>query len=240
MTLSDLTLVILCGGLGTRLRSVISNAPKSMAPIGDRPLLDVLLDYYYHQGFRDFVLCTGYMRESIEDYYSAQARPYSISFSSEQTPLGTGGAVRSAIEAIRSDPFFVANGDTLVKCDFQGLLDAFESKDASAVIGLVHTSDVGAYGQVDVETSGEIGAFAEKGSRKGQGWVNGGVYVLSKRALHAGLPDVFSLERDLFPGLVGKGLCGFKMRSSIFVDIGTPAGYAEALSQSNIISTRLG
>ena len=213
---------VLCGGQGTRLRSVVSDRPKSMAPISGTPFLQLLLARLRSQGVGDVVLGTGYMAEKIERYF-ADGKQFAlrIRYSREHEPLGTGGALKLA-EPLISDPVLVLNGDTYVEWSLVPMLQLFTGKDADVVIVLQAVTDVTRFGSVALDHDGRITRFVEKGIRGGPGLINAGVYLLRKqivRDLPAG--TAISLEREVFPRLLDRGVYAL-VCTGLFIDIGIP------------------
>lgn len=226
--LRDINAVVLAGGLGTRLRSVVSDRAKVVAEIHGRPFLHYLFDQLAAAGIRHIVLCTGYMAEKVRaqigDYYGN----IGLTYSAETEPLGTGGALRLARPLLSSDPVLVMNGDSFCDVDLlQFAKDHFENR-AAASLALAKVSDISRFGAVDLNLDGAVSSFEEKGSRVGAGLINAGIYLLSREII-ASIPDgtAVSLERDVFPGLIGNGLHGF-VSCGKFIDIGVPADYHAA------------
>ncbi|MGI8890893.1 MAG: nucleotidyltransferase family protein [Chthoniobacterales bacterium] len=224
----DLRAVVLCGGLGTRLRSVVSDRPKSMALIGDVPFLQLLLQNLKDQGVREAILGTGYRAEQIEDFFqSGKELGLQIHYSREEKPLGTGGALKLA-EELLSDPVLVLNGDSYVEWSLPAMRDCCREREADIVMVLQEVPDVGRYGSVTMDHGGRVSEFVEKGSRGGAGLINAGIYLLRKEIvtqLSAG--SAISLERDVFPKFLGKKFYGVVARGT-FIDIGIPADLERA------------
>ena len=222
--------VILAGGLGTRLRAVLGDGPKPMAPIGDRPFLDVLIKDLVQQGLTRFILCVGYGRKRIIDYYRGRTDADFV-FSEEETPLGTGGAVRQAARYVRSNPFLVLNGDSFCSVDYAQFLAFHQDHDAalSIVVAGLHGRSDG--GSIELGNDRRITRFQEKAAVDGNGlvYINAGVYLLQRELPGAWQHSVpFSLEHDVFPALIAHKPCyGFPIDSEV-VDIGTPERYADA------------
>src|SRR5262249_7684664 len=150
---------ILCGGHGTRLRPVLADRPKSMAPISGTPFLQLLLDRLRSQGIGDVILGTGYMAERIESYFgSGNHFGVRIRYSTEDEPLGTGGALKLA-ESLISDPVLVLNGDSYVEWALVPMLELFKTKGADLVILLQAVSDVTRYGSVTLDQDGRVTQF---------------------------------------------------------------------------------
>jgi NDP-sugar pyrophosphorylase family protein len=225
----DVTAAILAGGLGTRLRSVVADRPKVLAPVGGRPYLTYLLDQLAGASIREVVLLTGdraaQVREALGETYAGLR----LIYSAEPTPLGTAGALRRALPHLSAPAVLLLNGDSY--CDVN--LDAFRlfHREQGAGVSLVLARVAGAsrFGQVRVGRGGRIVRFAEKCEARGAGWINAGVYLLDRGLIEeAPLRRPLSLERDLLPGWVAGGrVCGFQCEGR-FLDIGTPESYAEA------------
>ena len=226
--LSAITTVILAGGLGTRLRSVISDRPKVLAEVLDRPFLTYLLDQLSFAGARKVILCTGYMGDRVQEVYGNTYKSLHLLYSQEDEPLGTAGALRLALPLIESDHVLVMNGDSYIRTDLSCYVDWFFQIDRNASLFLVKVSDISRYGMVKIEKDESVSVFEEKGNAQGSGWINAGVYVLEKSLL-AAIPEgkAFSLERQFFPNFVGKGLYGYCFHGK-FIDIGIPETYLRA------------
>ena len=226
--LYDITAIILAGGLGTRLCSVVSDRPKVLAKICNRPFLTFLLDQLVSAKARDVVLCTGFMADKIHEIMGNTYKSLKIVHSREPEPLGTGGALRHALPYLKADPVLIMNGDSFVNIDLTVYMDWFFERDRQASILLVKVPDTGRYGKVIVAEDGFLSAFEEKVINSGPGWINAGICI-TKKSLVASMPagKSFSLEREFFPSLVGKGLYGFCSNGK-FIDIGTPESYHRA------------
>jgi len=222
------TAVILAGGLGTRLRPVLADRPKILASVGGRPFLACLFDQLAAAGLREVVLCVGYRGQQVEAAFGTSYQPLRLTYSFEDTPLGTGGALRQALHLMKSDPVLVLNGDSFCEADLRSLWDFHAAREAIATLLLTHVPDTRRYGRVHGDDDGQVQAFEEKGDHGGPGCISGGVYVLSRRVI-AEIPDQgpVSLEREVFPSWIGRGLYGC-LSEGRFLDIGTPASYAAA------------
>jgi NDP-sugar pyrophosphorylase family protein len=228
--LEDTTAVILAGGLGTRLREVVADRPKVLAEVNGRPFLSCLLDRLADVGIRRVVLCTGYMAELVCEAFGGRYRGMELLYSQEDTPLGTGGALRLALPLIDSDPVLVMNGDSFCDADLSDFAAHQYSRTARASLILVQTENVGRYGAVEVDGVGSVVSFMEKGSQSGEGMINAGIYLIPRQVIESissGSP--VSLERDVFPALIGKGLNAFHHYGR-FIDIGIPSDYYSASS----------
>ena len=245
--LSEMDVVILCGGLGKRLRPVVSGQPKVLAKIGERTFLDILIDNLIMQGFKNIILCVGYLKEQIKNYYDKN-QDYTITFSEEEEPLGTGGALKNAKTLIRSNPFMVMNGDSICKVNFRSFIDFHVEKEALLSIVLVRSKMTHDYGSVILDGSQRIIDFNEKVAGGNGNIINAGVYLMKnlsfkKKALpkkydtlggmekdiFSYMPEQsrFSLEYELFPKIVNNRCYGF-LTEGEFLDIGTPERYEKA------------
>jgi D-glycero-alpha-D-manno-heptose 1-phosphate guanylyltransferase len=221
------TAMILVGGLGTRLRSVVSDRPKPLAMVGDVPFLQILIDSLVHKGVRDFVLLAGYMSNMIESSIGSRyQRKLNVRFSLEERPLGTGGAVRNAA-GFATDPTLLVNGDTFFDADLGKLYDYHKGSKGEVTLSLLEVNDASRYGSVLVDSSGRITGFKEKAEgSSGVGLINGGLSFLSRDFI-LGLPEgeSFSMERDIYPSFVQTGKMFGLMQQAPFFDIGTPESY---------------
>lgn len=223
-------LVVLAGGFGTRLRGAIPEGlPKPMAPIEGRPFLEHLLDRAIAQGVNNIHLLVGYAGHVITDHFGAAYRDVPITYSVEDTPLGTGGALKAAVDHL-TDEFVFANGDTFADVDFSGLLGLLGSGPLS--MSLATIDDVGRYGSVITDGDAAVG-FREKGG-SGPGLVNAGTYGC-RRDLITSFPDhaAFSFETDFLGPELPKLRPHFQVVKSGIIDIGTPESYAFANGSVN-------
>lgn len=227
-----LPVVILCGGLGTRLRPITEDRPKPLVPVGDRPFLAHLLDRLEGEGVTEVILSTGHLGEQIEAFVERTDWPFSVRCVREEEPLGTGGALRYVAEEAGLEAFLAMNGDTLFSGSVGRLVDAHEDRDrAVASMALVQTDHPDRYGRVRFEAdTGQITGFEEKKpGGNGPVWINAGAYVLEPEvwtSIEAGTK--VSLEREVFPRWVGRRLYGCRFPDADFLDIGTPDDYRKA------------
>jgi NDP-sugar pyrophosphorylase family protein len=230
MDISNIEVFILCGGLGTRLRSVTGQHPKSLARIRNRPFLDILLDYLYGLGFRRFILGVGYKSDAIKRRYLHPAHPdMQILFSEEKTPLGTGGAVKNARRMIAGSDFLVLNGDSFCEFDPGRLFRLHQKKQSLVTILVRQVADGTDYGNIRLSRESRLLSFSEKIPTGGKTFINAGIYIFCKD-IFGRMPrkKQFSLEKDLFPRLTAKGsVFGLKTKGR-FIDIGTPERYLQA------------
>ena len=227
-SLGKIDVLILVGGKGTRLQSALTDRPKVLAPVAGRPFLSYLLDQLVSTGFRQVILCAGYKGEQIREAFGDQYNGLNIQYSQEPEPLGTGGAIRYGLPLIATDSALVTNGDSYVNCNLTDFLAWHLKNDLQASLLLTYLSDTSRYGRVEVDEEGRILKFDEKGAGHGPGWVNAGVYIFNKVLLESiPIGKFFSVERQFFPNLIGRGLHGFRTKGA-FIDIGTPESYARA------------
>lgn len=221
--------IVLAGGFGTRLRTVVSDVPKPLAPVAGRPFLAWLLDRLSGQGIRRVVLATGYLAEQVEDAFGARWAGMEIAYSVETKPLGTGGALRQAAAQLQGDAVHVLNGDTWLDYKSSALEAAARRAGRSVAIALARVDDLSRYGAVEV-SDGLATVFREKGET-GPGWINAGCYYFTSPALDA-LPrkPAFSLEQEVLqPLAIAREVVAFTDTSG-FIDIGVPEDYARAQS----------
>lgn len=221
--------IILAGGMGTRLKPLIHDVPKSMAPVNGRPFLEYQLDYIDRWGISRVVLSVGYKKELIRDHFGEQYKSVKLEYAIEEEPLGTGGAILNALRMINSHAVYVFNGDTYFDVNLQRLEDFRHIKESDACISLRFENDTSRYGKVEFDNNNRIISYQEKGESQGEGYINGGVYLIRKDyLLNFGLPERFSIEKDFFQRYYHTeefyGLRCF----SYFRDIGIPEDYQKA------------
>ena len=217
--------VLLVGGLGTRLRSAVHNQPKPMVMIKGRPFLEHLILQLKSRGLTDIVLCIGYLGEQVKRYFGDGGRwGVQISYSQEKESLGTGGAIELAERLIKEENFVVMNGDSFLDIDLNRLIDYHLEREALATMATVEIEDPARYGAVEINEKGEIESFVEKGRSSRSKLINGGIYVLNRRIFHYIPPGKVSLEKEVFPKLIGKGFYGMPVKG-FFIDIGVPEDY---------------
>mgnify|MGYP001074007923 CR=1 FL=1 len=219
--------IVLAGGLGTRLRGVVPDLPKPMAPVAGRPFLAWVLDRLVDAGFESTVLAVGYRHEVIREHFSDDYRGMALRYSVESTPLGTGGAIRLAAEHVSAYPVFVLNGDTFLELGYRAMLDAHRRACTSLSVAVCRVPDVGRYGALEIEND-RVHGFLEKGG-DGPGLINAGVYLLAAEILQqipVGQP--FSFEQQLLVPRV-KEIRPLAFRTEgRFIDIGIPEDFERA------------
>jgi NDP-sugar pyrophosphorylase family protein len=225
----DIPALLLVGGKGTRLRSVVPLAPKPMATVGEKSFLELLVRQLRSQGIHRLLMCSGYLAEQIEEKFGdGRAWDVSITYSREPEPRGTGGAVKLAQSHLAEFPdFLVMNGDSFLEMDFARLVQFHREHAGLASMAVVPVEDAGRYGTVRLDAERRVVGFAEKTGNNAPGVINAGVYVFN-RAIFDHIPSgPASLERDVFPEVLADGVHALEQRG-IFIDIGTPEDYARA------------
>ena len=227
--------IVLAGGRGTRLRSVVSHVPKPMAPVDGRPFLEHLLDYWISQGVTRVVISVGYMRDLIKDHFGPSYRNCAIKFADEEIALGTGGAVLNCLQQLEpKEPTLVLNGDTFFAVQLNELKQFHELRGAAITLSLFESSETSRYSGVRLGTDGEILDIGSETKADSLCYVNGGVFYFSSKILKKlkTLPiQVCNLESELISGLIASGerVSGYVSRAR-FIDIGTPGDYLRAPS----------
>lgn len=219
--------IILAGGFGTRLRSVVSDVPKPLAPVAGRPFLAWMLDALAAQGIGRVIVATGFMGESVIRACGEQWRGMQLAYSQESKPLGTGGAITLAFSLVHGDACLVLNGDTWLAFDYADFDQGWQTSDARLAIALAEVDDVSRYGAVEVEYQ-RVTGLVEKG-HLGAGYINAGVYGI-RRSLLGDFPelDSFSFENEvLVPAVKREPVFGYT-RTRDFIDIGVPLDYRRA------------
>ena len=230
----NLQAVILCGGLGTRLQACLPGTPKSLAPIAGRPFLEYLLRDLVAVGIRNIVLCTGHGGMEVRGHFGDGKKfGAAIQYSEEKESLGTGGALKNGQALIRSNPFLVLNGDTLLDIDYGRLVSKHSKAGAVVTLALTQVQDGGRYGNVMLLPNGQVTDLREKPREpisSGEAvWIYGGVCCVDERIFSeiGTAPPAVSLERDVLPRLTGRGLFA-ELFTGFFLDIGIPQDYERA------------
>ena len=227
--------ILLCGGMGTRLRSVVSDRPKPMADICGKPFLQYLLEMLREKGITEVIFALGYMGEMIEEYFQdGSAFGLKIAYSYEEEPLGTGGAIRNALPKILEEEVLVLNADTYFPMDYQGLYRFHQENDGDFSLATRAVTDISRYGAVRRDAAGRIMVWNEKLEDGGQplaGEINGGIYVM-KKSLIAEIPEgKQSLEQDCIPKWLSEGKRIFGLPfDGYFMDIGIPKDYQQFIT----------
>lgn len=234
--------LVLAGGLGTRIRSVLGDTPKLLAPIGGQVCLDLLLDWLRRQGARRVVLALGVGADQVCEYLDQHpAADLDIVRVIEPSPMGTAGAVRFARHALQSDPVIVVNGDTLLNADLCALLERHRAAMTLGTLLCTTVEDASRYGRVLVDEDGYISDFVEKdGTFRGPATVSAGAYVLSGELLdQIASGNAKSIEYDVFHKMPRRTLAAYSARFD-FTDIGTPESLAGADQQARQSASKIG
>ncbi|MBN2752109.1 MAG: nucleotidyltransferase family protein [Rhodospirillaceae bacterium] len=226
-TFDAINALILAGGLGTRLRPVVGDRPKALANVSGRPFLDHQLTWLSTVGVKRVLLALGHEAEPIRDHVAKDAGTnLDIVCSIENTPMGTGGAIRHALPLIDSETVLVLNGDTLVDVDLIAFA-AFHAQHPDGLsLVLTHLNDTSRFGRVICDDANQVRSFGEKNCA-GPGWINAGIYLMPRAAILTMPEGTFSLETDVLAAAPPPELYGFA-KGKGFIDIGTPESYARA------------
>jgi D-glycero-alpha-D-manno-heptose 1-phosphate guanylyltransferase len=221
--------IILAGGFGTRLRQMVPDLPKPMAPVGGRPFLEILLRSLAHKGFCRAVVSLGYMADTVVSHFGEHFAGMDLVYEIEHTPLGTGGAVRRALTRCDTDHAFVFNGDTFLDLDAAKVEAHWQMHHVPIIVGC-EVPDAERYGRLQTHQSRVVGFF-EKGV-SGPGLINAGSYVLPKQILDAFPADLpFSLEADFLAKKVASERFDLIVAGGQFIDIGVPEDYVRAQTE---------
>jgi len=229
MTENQIETIILAGGKGTRLKNVLDDRPKPMAVINNKPFLEWILLMLSKQGIQRAVISTGHLGKEIESYFAnSRDLGVEIEFVRDPFPLGTAGAIRNALDKTNSERVLVLNGDSYLRFKLSNFLNTHLSYNAKVSICLAQIEDSSRYGTVEVDNDGRVLAFLEKPLKKKPGLINSGVYLFERDVIKK-IPKgkIISLEIDIFPNLINKGLYGVQCEGT-FIDIGTPDSFNKA------------
>lgn len=223
--------IILAGGFGTRLQSVVADVPKPLAPIAGKPFLVWLMQAMMKDGVTGFTLSVHHQWEKIRDYFDANPIGVPVDYAVEEAPLGTGGAIAYALAHCKATaPVIVVNGDTFVGVDYKAIYDNHIQSGAKLTMVLRHLPDTSRYGVIVTEGS-TITSFA-KGEAGTPGLINAGIYIVSPDLfVPYGLPPAFSFEQDFLLPNVKKLRPNSVLARDYFIDIGVPEDYARAQAE---------
>lgn len=224
--------ILLAGGLGTRLRSVVSDRPKPMALIGDKPFMEYVVHELSRHGITDIIVAVGYKGTMVEEYFGDGSRMTSpdgqrltVRYAYEKELLGTAGAIKNAGRLVTEDSFFVLNADTFYQIDYGRLVRLQRQQGLDMALVLRQVPDVSRYGEAVLE-DGYLTAFNEKTTEARPGTINGGVYRMSRELLDEIPEGKVSLENEMIPSWMAKGRClGGFVNDGYFIDIGVPEDY---------------
>jgi len=220
--------VILAGGLGSRLRSLVSEVPKPMAQVTGKPFLSFLLDYLASSGVQRVILSVGYMHEAIRGCFGPSYNSMELSYVVEEKPLGTGGALKRSLSDARTGSILVLNGDSYLRLDASSFAGFHFSNRSTVTIAVKKMEECDRYGTVHLDGD-KVSAFAEKGLTK-SGYINAGVYLLDvdRCGLLEVKEDCFSFEKDFLQYRKGEGSVYAFICNDYFIDIGIPEDYMRA------------
>lgn len=220
--------IILAGGKGTRLQSVVNDVPKCMAKVANEPFLKHVFDYLEKQHFQHVVLALGYKAQSIIDWLNTQQRDFKISYVVEQEALGTGGAIQFASSKIIGDEMLILNGDTFFNIPTDTLFEVHKLKQADISLGLKPMINFDRYGTVNCNKDERIIKFNEKKQTK-EGLINGGVYLVNKKIFDKlNLPQKFSFEQEILEIKLDALAIYGQTFDNYFIDIGVPSDFEKA------------
>ena len=220
--------IILAGGFGTRLKYVVSDVPKPMAPINDKPFLEYIFEDLNKKGVTHVVLAVGYMKEKIEEYFKNQYKNIEISYSEENFPLGTGGAIKKAVSQCREEDIFIINGDTFYDVDLEKMRKFHIENKSSLTIAVKEMENFDRYGSLVIENN-KIIKFEEK-KPMSKGKINGGVYLIKKNIFQGVEEESFSFEKEILENeKTEKYAYG---SNGYFIDIGIPEDYYKFIEKN--------
>jgi len=223
--------IILAGGLGTRLRSAVPDLPKCMAPINGKPFIGYVIKHLQKQGITHFIFSLGYKSEVIEQYLQTEFPSLFYKTSVEDEPLGTGGAIKKALQIAKEKSVLITNGDTLFKIDVNVLAGFHTLSGSNCTLSLKPMKNFDRYGVVEVDKDHVITSFKEKQFYE-SGCINGGMYALHRnKFLEEELPDKFSFEKDYLEAYYDKRRMFGLMQDEYFIDIGIPEDYERAQAE---------
>lgn len=239
--------IILAGGLGTRLRPIVKDIPKPMADINGKPFLEYLVSFISALGVENIIISCGYKHDIIKDYFEGRSGDSKIYYSIEDKPLGTGGAIKKALESAclkNEENILILNGDTLFNIPIEEFYDFHKAKNSDLTLALKVLKNFDRYGAVEIDGSNRIVGFKEKKLQK-KGYINGGVYILNvgffiSLSLKLNLSDTFSFEKDFIEAYYNRKDCNFLGfffgEDNYFIDIGIPTDYELAKKELKAIN----
>ena len=219
--------IILAGGLGKRLREVVPDLPKPLAPVNDKPFLDIILSVLSKWKFTEnVIIAIGYMADKfIERYKDSSEYNFNILFSVEEKLLGTGGAIKKALQYAKTDNILVLNGDSYIEVDLNDLVKKHLETNSEMTIVLKEVENANRYGKVKLDNDNRIVHFDEKNPQPSKGYINSGIYVIKKGLFNEVKENkTLSLEKELLPVFIKKKVFGY-ISYGKFIDIGIPETY---------------
>jgi NDP-sugar pyrophosphorylase family protein len=225
--------VIICGGLGTRLRPLTFDIPKPMVPINGKPILQIIVEYFREQGIKKFVFCTGHLHDNIEAHFETGKNfGVEIKHSVEPEPLGTGGALLNARHLLEKR-FFLAYGDSYLPIELAGLTNLMESNKAAGVITVYENKDKLAPNNVRLATGGRVQEYVKKNPPASMNGLEAGLSLFDRTVLDLAPGRIFSLEEAILPQLINRGRLFGLLTPRRFYDMGTPEGLERARRELN-------
>lgn len=220
--------IILAGGLGTRLRDTVPDLPKCMAPVAGKPFLSYVIDHLRMQGVERFIFSLGYKWGMVEDYLQKEYSTLNYTSVIEEEPLGTGGAIKLALQKFPSGDVVIANGDTLFKVNLHEISEFHRTNNSACTLALKPMHNFDRYGVVETDSSGKIISFQEKKYYE-DGLINGGIYLLNReKFISHSFPEKFSFEKDYLEQFCTEGNMYGSIQNGYFIDIGVPEDYQKA------------
>jgi D-glycero-alpha-D-manno-heptose 1-phosphate guanylyltransferase len=224
-------MIILAGGLGTRLKAVVTNVPKPMASVAGRPFLTYVLDYWIRHEIRSFVISTGYLANVIKSYFGDEYQGATITYVHEESPLGTGGALRLVLNKLKwsNELVLMANGDTWFPVQLEQLSADAQVQGTPITLSLKKLENNDRYGGVELNQNGQVTTFGKM--TNGPSYINTGICLLDIEIIKKALlnqPESFSLENDFLPLFAASGMVGGSIQDQPFLDIGIPEDYERA------------
>jgi D-glycero-alpha-D-manno-heptose 1-phosphate guanylyltransferase len=225
--------IILAGGLGTRLRSAVPDLPKCMAPVGGRPFIAYVTDFFRQAGIQRFIFALGYKHSAFDDFFQQTFDNGEYAISLEREPLGTGGAIRQACTLGKHDTVLILNGDTFFRIGLEALSTFHTQKHADCSLCLKPMQDFSRFGVVERDERQRVRSFREK-QYYPEGLINGGVYALNReRFLQEDQPPVFSFEKDYLEKVLESHRIYGLVQDAYFIDIGIPEDFQRAQTEIN-------
>lgn len=229
-------LIILAGGLGTRLRSEVPDLPKCMAPLNGRPFINFVVDYFQGQGIEKFIFSLGYKHEIVVEHLNTQYATINMQYIIEEEPLGTGGAIKRACSKASEENIFITNGDTLFKVNTDEVINIHLQNKSVCTLALKPMKDSDRFGVVSIDGGKNIVRFNEK-KYYADGLINGGFYALNIPSfLNKNFPDKFSFEKDYLEKYCPDRKFFASIQDNYFIDMGIPADYKRAATELNDIN----
>lgn len=223
--------IVLAGGFGTRLKEVVSDVPKPMAPVNGKPFLEYLIKDLGEKGIRHIILAVGYKKKIIKEYFKNRYESIEITYSEELTPLGTGGPIKKALKLAKEEDVFIVNGDTFFDIDLKRMKEFHTENKSILTVTVKEMENFDRYGSLIIKGN-KIIEFEEK-KKKAKGKINGGIYLIKKDLLNRVEKENFSFEKEV---LEDKKIEKYSYESEgYFIDIGIPEDYFKIRKQFEVV-----